>query len=154
MSVSTPILTTSSEICCAEAVVAKAAIARPAAASVANDFIVSSPSFFYVVARSNGIRQTPQSPTLSGGEGNHAEKSGVRFYRRSEVRQLGDGDADRAGGLRNHAQRLGVVGDVGELQAGDVGINPHSIPVLLEGSDRVRDLLLRIGGKRLEVDGR
>ena len=61
---------------------------------------------------------------------------------------------DRALGFRDHAQRLGIEGDVGKPQAGDVGRHPHAVLVLLEIGDRGGDLLLRIGGERLEVDGR
>jgi hypothetical protein len=38
-------------------------------------------------------------------------------------RQLADRDVDRGFGFRDHAERFGVEGDVGEPQRGDLGYN-------------------------------
>jgi hypothetical protein len=72
----------------------------------------------------------------------------------SPIRKLGYRRADGTLGLRDHAQRPGVEGDVGEPQIVDPGLDPHAILALLEVCDGVRDLLPRVGGKRLQVDDR
>ena len=49
----------------------------------------------------------------------------------SQPRQRRDADIDRGLGFRDHAQRLGIEGAVGQPQAGDLGRHPHAVLVLL-----------------------
>src|ERR1700677_3206373 len=116
MSVSTPILTTSSEIC-AVAAPPDAANARPATSVAASDFMVSSPLVLvkaWLLSRLCGCLLPGFGPArkAEGGEGPAGAISlwyaGQRRGERSQPRQRGDGDADGARGLGDHAQRPGI----------------------------------------------
>src|ERR1700676_5076325 len=162
MSVSTPILTTSSEIC-AFAAPPEAARARPAATTAANDFMVSSPWAFV-----EGFRFSPVF--YPAWEASAKPKAGRNIARKIDLpalnlaaaagtagalapRQCRHGNIDRAFGLRDHAERFGIEGDIGRPQAGDFRRHPHAVLVLLKVRYSCGDFLLCIGCERLEVDG-
>src|SRR4051812_25091005 len=113
MSVSTPILTTSSEIWAFAAL--PDANARVAATAAASDFMVSSPRLFV-----EGFGSDPSSIRLGsrlpserrGGTGTEGRQNGRG--RSLEPRQRGDRDIDRALDFRDHPQRPGIEGDVGK----------------------------------------
>src|SRR5262249_14781996 len=55
-------------------------------------------------------------------------------------------------GLGDHAQRVGVEGNLDQAQVGDCGIDPRARHLLAEVGNRRLDTLLRIGRERLEID--
>src|SRR5947209_7983623 len=105
MSVRTPILTTSSEIC-AFATVPKVARARPAASAVVVRLIVSSPWLLLRLRYrfSIGLQRTPQRPK----QGTRAAPSSMHRWDENALkrRQGGHGNIDCALRLRDHAQRF------------------------------------------------
>src|SRR5579871_3860322 len=98
----------------------------------------SEPTNVFRVSRTNGGHgtfaplPTPQFPRAG------REKGGL------QLRHLADGRADGALRFRDHAQRRGVVDDVGEAETADIGLHPHVVVALLQFGDRVGNLLLRI----------
>src|ERR1700686_1233105 len=143
MSVSTPILTTSSEIW-AFAAPLYAAKARPAANAAASDFMVSSPGLLLRLDRGASV--------LSGFAG--ARKADfLAMPVPLQSRQRRHRNIDGALGFRDHAQRSGIEGDVGKPQAGDFRRHPHAILVVLKIRDRGCEFLLRVRCERFEIDG-
>src|ERR1700744_1149927 len=153
MSVSTPSLTTSSEIW-AWAAPVRAASARPAAAAVANSFMFSSPGFLLRASVCGAVLAAICRAAKAADSAKWMMKLQAVSGAVSQLRQLAHGDAHGAGRFHDDPQRFGIEGHLRKADIGDIGVDPHAVVALLEIGDRLGDLLLRVGGELLQVDGR